>query len=303
MPFVPEPNLCATLDRLLEQRIMRFRDDLSLRTNKLKADDARRGASGTAAAWKLWAFELDHLPQLVENEALTLLEECGVKFAPAVREWLAPVLEGHLDAVTRGLTREAEALFPNRGFTRLIAEFMQRMKARLESDLTVKAQRAALRGTARLDPMLPLLHRGAFDEDLPAALGQMERAQKHLALVFLDLDRFKELNDAHGHQAGDDALVAFADRVKATLGDLGAVYRYGGDEFAILVPDCPREAGEALAARLRNAVVHEPLTPLAVSLDVSFGVAIFPDDGTTADVLVGKADAAMYAQKKGRRRP
>lgn len=77
MSYIPDASLSAVLDRVVERRIMGFRDNLSPRTHTLRADEVRRGATGIAGPWKLWSSELEILPQLVEAEALTLLEEAA----------------------------------------------------------------------------------------------------------------------------------------------------------------------------------------------------------------------------------
>lgn len=302
MAFDPAPNLRSLVDRLVQQRMGVFRDALSVRSTAVREDMARRGVAGPAVPWKVWAAELDTLPQLMEEEAFGLLEDSGVAPGPSACDWLTTMLDGHLEALTRGLSLEAEATFPGAGFTRLLTEFMQRLRARVRADLRDRAAREALRGTGRVDPGLSmLLHRGAFDEDLLTAAARAGKAGKELTLLFFDLDHFKALNDGHGHRAGDDALGTFAERLKTALADRGVAYRYGGDEFAVIVPDCGREGGVALAARLREEVMREPLTPHSIPLDVSVGVSTYPTDGTTAEGIIKKADDAMYVHKQSRR--
>jgi len=303
MPFVPSASLSSTLDQVISQRLALFRDALSTDADRVKEDMARRGIGGPHLVWKRWSLELEGLPKILEEDAFAFLDESGVALTQPVCEWLATALERHLETLTQGLAGEVEARFPGEGIRRRIAEFMQRMKARLSADLRIKGERAALRGTGRIDALTQLLDRGAFDEDLRAAVRQAEKGNKALTLLFLDIDRFKPLNDNFGHPAGDDALVKFAERVKAALGEHGTAYRYGGDEFAVIMPDCGREDGATRADALREAVIREPLTPHPIDLDVSVGVARYPADESTAEGLIARADAAMYAHKESRRKP
>ena len=122
---------------------------------------------------------------------------------------------------------------------------------------------------------------------------------KYVALALLDLDRFKEVNDALGHPSGDAVLAAVADRFRVEMPDT-VVARIGGDEFAIAAEQLPHaQAALALATRIEG-VLHDPfeVAGISVSLRPSIGIALGPDDGRTADELLQHADVAMYVAKR-----
>ena len=153
------------------------------------------------------------------------------------------------------------------------------------------------------DPLTGLPNREQVLAHLRTALARLARAGAPVAVLFLDLDRFKPVNDRYGHAAGDRVLVQIANRLRHQMRATDIVGRVGGDEFVVVC-----DAGEtaALVSRLRHAV-HSPIQLGAdsVSVDVSIGVAVAgvpvgTDLGTAAGVLVARADAAMYEDKRRR---
>lgn len=152
---------------------------------------------------------------------------------------------------------------------------------------------------SRTDALTGLANRRLVDEALEGALARSARSQTRVGVILLDLDGFKLLNDVHGHQAGDEALVSIAaalvDEVRA--GD--TVGRIGGDEFVVVVPDASERGLHELAERLTyrlDGVVKFPRTPLGASV----GTALSPGAGTEAAWLLQCADKAMYAVKRRR---
>lgn len=149
------------------------------------------------------------------------------------------------------------------------------------------------------DPLTGLPNRVLLTERLQQAMARARRARERAAVLFVDLDGFKPINDGHGHAAGDALLVALARRLRGCVRASDTVARIGGDEFA-LVLGAVGDAAQALAVadKIRHAVAR-PCThdgrPLRVS--ASIGVAVFPDHGATERVLLRRADAAMYAAK------
>ena len=130
---------------------------------------------------------------------------------------------------------------------------------------------------------------------------------RHLSLLMMDLDRFKEINDNYGHEAGDQVLIWVASLIKEISGDRGLAVRYAGDEFIILLPNGAKEAAlevaEELLQRLHQEVVRLPGVDEEFHITLSIGVASAPDDAYTGKALVQKADTALYyAKKTGRDR-
>jgi diguanylate cyclase (GGDEF)-like protein len=162
-------------------------------------------------------------------------------------------------------------------------------------------QRELLRSQAERDDLTGLLNRRAFHQQLDALVHEARRSSRPLGLVVIDVDHFKQVNDQHGHQAGDAALVAVADALGDSVRECDVVARVGGEEFALLLPDTEPDAGLAIADRARHRVASQ--TQLDVRLTLSAGLATYPGDGADAAALLHAADAALYdAKRAGRNR-
>jgi diguanylate cyclase (GGDEF)-like protein len=156
-----------------------------------------------------------------------------------------------------------------------------------------------LRREASEDPLTGLKNRRRFDEDLRLAMARARRERNTGALVMLDLDHFKLVNDTHGHQAGDQLIVEVAAALRRRTRESDSLARLGGDEFAVILPRCTvheaRLAAEGIAAAIRE---HAPDLDGAEPITASIGIAMFGDrPRTTTDSIVSEADAAMYAAK------
>lgn len=162
-----------------------------------------------------------------------------------------------------------------------------------------KAQQDRIAFLARHDPLTGLANRITMAEQTERALGRARRSGRRVALLFLDLDRFKDINDSLGHHVGDELLRQVAERLRATVRSTDLVARPGGDEFIVLLESIgePWEVAR-IAAKLQVATA-EPLRIDGHDLrvTVSIGGAIFPDDAEDADTLAKYADTAMYAVK------
>ncbi len=148
------------------------------------------------------------------------------------------------------------------------------------------------------DPLTGLYNRRLFSENFEKELNRSRRYGSPLGLVVLDLHRFKEVNDKHGHPRGDEVLRAAAATLKKALRTSDSAFRIGGDEFALLLPQTDAEQALALSRRVET-VFAEMLQPLQLSVGVSMdhGVATFPQDGEQADQLIRVADERLYRLK------
>lgn len=164
----------------------------------------------------------------------------------------------------------------------------------------IQAKERRARHLALHDSLTALPNRGCFHERLNRALAQAARQRRALAVLYLDLDGFKPINDTHGHAAGDELLRIIAARLTRSVRTEDLVSRLGGDEFACLVTGFPSIAQlTQLACKLFDAVAAPcKLRHLRLAVRPSIGIAIYPDDGTTADLLLARADAAMYRAKR-----
>ena len=159
----------------------------------------------------------------------------------------------------------------------------------------------------RSDVLTGLANRYSFNETMPLALSRARRAMTGLALMYLDIDHFKSINDSLGHAAGDEVLKAFARRLRQSVRITDTVARLGGDEFVIILEGVNNADEPQIVARKIVADVGRPLEVegRALSLTTSIGVAfrreISTADGATAEALIGRADAALYAAKNAGR--
>jgi len=157
---------------------------------------------------------------------------------------------------------------------------------------------ASIRHMARHDPLTDLPNRILFKERLEHALGRVPRGEQ-LAVLCLDLDEFKNVNDTLGHPVGDHLLQAVADRLRALVRPTDTVARFGGDEFAIIQVGLEQPTNAAALAQLAIEALSEPLEVRGhqVVISTSVGIAIAPTDGESAETLLKNADMALYRAK------
>ncbi len=169
-------------------------------------------------------------------------------------------------------------------------------------DVTETLKRAEeLAYAADHDALTGLPNRKLLDNRLQQAIARAQRRQESFALLFLDLDRFKEINDTMGHAAGDALLVEVARRLRAAVREEDTIARLGGDEFVALLEGPTREQHARAVADKIDRILSEPyrLGTGSATLSVSIGLSVFPDDGSDPDALLGHADAGMYRAKRG----
>ncbi|MDA8290370.1 MAG: EAL domain-containing protein [Actinomycetota bacterium] len=163
--------------------------------------------------------------------------------------------------------------------------------------------REAERHEARHDALTGLLNRRAFSQSLRDALAASRRSGEHVAVLLLDLDRFKEVNDHLGHHRGDALLVDVASRLRRSTRSSDLLARLGGDEFALLLTGRAHEdEAEAVAAKIASLLEDAfEVGDHVLHVDASIGIACFPDHAADADGLLQRADLAMYAAKRSGR--
>src|SRR5581483_809870 len=162
---------------------------------------------------------------------------------------------------------------------------------------------ARLLDLAVTDPLTGLFNRRKFEETLQQ---EVSRALRYgpLSLLMIDLDRFKEINDRHGHQAGDEALKAVSRVLQSSCRGTDTCARLGGDEFAVILPHSDAGAGtvvrDRIQAQMERTAVHTPEGE-QIAIGLSIGLASLPAEAANAEELVAAADAAMYQVKQASR--
>ncbi|TFW09931.1 EAL domain-containing protein [Oxalobacteraceae bacterium OM1] len=221
---------------------------------------------------------------------------------PALLGWLVLSADrfGNMD-IRAALA--AEAFFIALLFTALIGwsarslVHLERLASIRQSEKLEALERAAR--LAHYDALTGLANRMLLQERLTESVKAAARRHSVVALLFIDLDRFKPINDTHGHRAGDEVLVEIATRLKAAVRDTDTVARLGGDEFVVLMNEVRRPDDAASTAAKLIDCIEQPylIESQETFLSASIGVATYPDHATDAAGLMERADAAMYYAK------
>lgn len=186
---------------------------------------------------------------------------------------------------------------------KLFANYVGMVFLKIKRDEQIMQQQKMMEYLYNHDPLTGLLNRRAFEEYGEKLLSLAKRERKKVALLFLDLRRFKNVNDKYGHETGDLVLKVLGSRLEKVFRESDVVSRFGGDEFVALLYDCDGNNFAQLLNRVFQ-IVEEPiqLDDKSFQVGVNVGVAIYPDDARELDQLIRLADMAMYyAKKKGLR--
>jgi diguanylate cyclase (GGDEF)-like protein len=180
-----------------------------------------------------------------------------------------------------------------------------RERQALEQQLeTVTEEGETARHASLHDPLTGLPNRALFNDRLEHGLAQAARHGWTLAVMFVDLDDFKGINDRYGHETGDGVLRAIAERLRHSTRSDDTVSRHGGDEFLYLLLEVKRAEDVAMVAAKLLETIQAPCevsvrgVATLLSVKASIGISVFPKDGTTVEQLIGGADQAMYAAKR-----
>jgi diguanylate cyclase (GGDEF)-like protein/PAS domain S-box-containing protein len=177
---------------------------------------------------------------------------------------------------------------------------IENITARKQAEAELIRQSELNQHQALHDPLTGLPNRLLFGERIQHAITHAERSDKGLAIMMMDLNRFKEVNDSLGHQAGDELLKEVGERLRGALRASDTVARLGGDEFGLLLPD-PSQTDDVIRVieRIRTAL-EQPIfvQDLPLAIEASIGIAMFPHHGRDAELLMQRADVAMYAAKQ-----
>jgi diguanylate cyclase (GGDEF)-like protein len=221
------------------------------------------------------------------SSSLAVAWAIGSRIATSIHKLAAPALAlGSGQAVTVPSLRLKEADEVGRALTRASAMLM------------------AAQHRANHDMLTGLANRALFDEILSHQLAICRRTNRTLAIVYIDLDGFKPVNDVHGHATGDEVLCMVAQRLKDAIRESDLAARLGGDEFALILVHAGLAAAQAMALKVTNGLaVPYSIGALTLEISASIGIACYPESGTASEALWLRADEAMYkAKAAGKRR-
>lgn len=255
-------------------------------------DDRRLIRIVNPAAQRLFASEPDRLIGVRLEELLSWDKEVGEPHG-------APPAPGRV--VEASARRPDGSMVPIEVSVGGTTHHGRRLSVLVIRDITSrKAHERAIRRLVYRDALTGVANRRRFEERLGEALALAERTNGLVALVLLDLDKFKAVNDTHGHATGDLVLRLLARRLRPIIRASDLLARLGGDEFAILLTGLTLPAGATVFAARVLERLERPLHVgrLRLPLAASVGVAVWPEDGATAADLVGHADDALYAAKR-----
>jgi diguanylate cyclase (GGDEF)-like protein len=181
--------------------------------------------------------------------------------------------------------------------TRELAHTVQQLQVEIEGREKIAAELDFL---ANHDALTGLPSLRLCKDRLDQSLAEARRNRQTSAVMFLDLDGFKTINDQHGHEFGDLVLKATADRIKAEIRETDTVARIGGDEFVIILSSLPETE---IANRIAASVIEQIARPFDIKntevlISASIGISLYPQNGTTAEALIRSADKAMYRVKR-----
>lgn len=271
------------------------------------------GVSTAASADEAWTKIRERMPAMVlldvcmpQVSGIDLLErlrgESATRLLPVI---MVTSLSDSVDVVTAINAGANDYVTKPIDLPVLLARMATHLKmaslvAQLESQTRILAHLAAF------DDLTGTYNRRAIDAALASGCQRAAEQRRPVTVLMLDLDRFKEVNDLHGHAAGDAVLREFARRLLAAVRDTDIVGRYGGEEFAVLLPDTGEDAGLAVAERIRAATAACPFEVDSRPLRVTVSIGASTHAGgktTTCDVLLQQADRALYqAKQDGRNR-
>ena len=242
----------------------------------------------------LTGWAVDHREPVLANDAHLdprSIQIPGTPFEPESMVIVPLMAEGEvLGTLNIGRMGGPEANYGQNEFelTKLFAAqaAIALRNADAHGEVKVQAERDALTG---------LRNHGAFQRELDAFL--VAAPPRPVTVLMMDLDRFKGYNDRNGHPTGDDLLAGVSRAIESCIRQGDRAYRYGGDEFAVILPDCGRQAAEEVARRIRKAVETIPDHSGGPHVTISIGIACHPEDATDKETLVETADQALFVSK------
>jgi len=265
------------------------------------------------------SLNADRVPPLVQalmhgGEVKGLVQECAALLSSVNRSMRAALAGGNAPLGIEGIQEQigtlesrVEAASKRLAIMSRTLEREVRQRKLLDCQLAaVEEQKEAARHAAFHDVLTGLPNRALFHDRLEHGLALARRHDRAMAVMFVDLDDFKMINDSYGHEAGDVVLKTIAQRLRDDTREGDTVSRLGGDEFLLLLNGIQDEKSIAFTATKFISTIQMPCSlatagaKVSLSIRASIGISIFPKDGETAEALIKSADSAMYRAKQER---
>lgn len=246
---------------------------------------------------------IEIFPAMVAGRVYRTLQQClefGISKRLASR-WIDVPLRVQYTEVPQSEHNQSISIYPiQQGETHYALVVINDMSHTHYRENELRSQAVHLERLANFDPLTGLMNRRYFTERLEGFLGHSNRHDTRFALMFLDLDRFKEVNDSYGHAAGDELLRRVSAQLKKLLRRNDVIGRLGGDEFVILIDNITREDQPAMVANKLLALFSNTWNILGQEVEVgtSIGIALYPEDSQSTHGLLKQADLAMYSAKQ-----
>jgi len=303
----------ALIHRGLEDRLVGLRSGIPRRMTSqdilevmTQADELERAATGIRQRAVRDREELSMMLRDMGrrlNHADTNSAALGEGLSSVAQQLIHQPAPEELASVRRAMVAQLEQLTEQAGSLRSELQQARDRSRSLEDVIQRQADELVdVRARAALDPLTGVCNRGTFDKAFQQALKRAQSSGSPLSLVLFDIDHFKSVNDTYGHPAGDAVLIAFSSAICDQVREDDIVGRYGGEEFAVVLPGAGEAVATSVAERVREATARLafPNPAERVRVTVSAGVAL-TRPGDSAKKLLKRADAALYAAKHGGR--
>ena len=303
------PDLCERIHRIIDGLLPARNFGVALQEDGQLAFPYLREEDGTQPAQFAQAAALMYAELVRTGRPMLLTPQTAAAFPAEVQAlasgdtqcWLAVPL-----STQRGVTGAVflKSMLIHACYTDKDEALLRFISTQIASAMERIRLIEGLNHASQHDELTGLPNRRLFYDRLENALARVRRSQGCMALLYLDLDKFKEVNDVHGHAAGDALLQEMARRLKGCVRDSDTVARIGGDEFVVLLESAGTAANPAaaVAAKIRDALGCPVRTgEQALTVLPSIGIAHYPEHGTSAEALIRHADEAMYQAKRSGR--
>jgi diguanylate cyclase (GGDEF)-like protein/PAS domain S-box-containing protein len=223
------------------------------------------------------------------------------------KEWHGEMVNRRKNGESYWVAVSISPIIDSNGIITHFVSINEDITTRKETEEKIKRLNAGLEQLAMTDYLTSLYNRRYFMQRGTEEFKRAKRNKQPLALLMLDIDQFKKVNDTYGHEAGDMALQQVASVLKSSLREIDILGRMGGEEFAVLLPNTPLHEAGVLAERVQQIMANTsfelPGASLNINITISIGVAVMTDEMSVIDDILRNADAALYhAKNSGRNR-